>query len=349
MLNLGLRTRVGTVGAYTTGSNLDVVLQAREFIGAVTVSGRTGLGALGALARRGELYGVDLDPACYLESPRAQGELFARDCEDDQRRLGLPIIRSAGSYVGRADLEALRHAFTTPVGAGTIRVISLHGGWLRLDALPNVLSFVRGSSDSLAFVLADPFDPLSARGAVDGLQELLAAASPDERRVELLRTDIAGLGFAAAGGRFGAIGLSSTTRHHSLPLGRNAGRDFERRRGTPKLFVPQLLSWQQGTVLGALTPFGGAGLTECACVPCGGSDLLRFDQQWPGSVPEEIRAEARDHDLHSWGTLSTGVLADSDPMLAWRSACMAATRTTAEIADMYKVQLTIPESVRAWV
>jgi len=237
---------------------------------------------------------------------------------------------------------ALQSAFRTVVGAGTTRVVSLHAWWLRPEALKKLLPFVLASADPLAFVLADPFDPLDAPGAVDGLHQLLDAAAADGRRVELLRTDVAGLGFVAAGGTHGAIGLSTTTRHHGLPLGRTASRRYEERLGIPKVFVRRLLSWQQGTALGALTPFGGAGVMRCDCIGCDGRDLSRFDRQWPGSVPDDVRADARTHDLYSWLALVAEVLGADESMSAWRTACATAVKAAATIADAHKVRLKVP-------
>lgn len=342
-------TRVGTVGAYATGGDVGLVRHVREVAGRVTVCGKPGLRALTALASTGNLHSADLDPSRYLDRADGQGELFGIDWEAEQRGLGLPVVRSAGVFVDRTDRAGLQKAFGLAVGPGTVRVVSLHGRWLERGCSHELLRYVRGCDDPLAFVLAERFDPLACPGAVDGLRALLDTARTGGRRVELLRTDITGVAFAALGGSLGAVGLSTTTRHHGLPLGKRAGEAYEQRRCVPYVFTRALLSWQKGTTLGALTPFGGAGVTGCGCLACGGGDLRRFDREWPGAVPADVRADAREHDLRSWLALAVGVLGADDPVAAWRSACQSAVSVASGIASMYKVQLTVPQSVSGWL
>ncbi len=303
----GLSRRVGTVGVYTTGSDLEAVQQARALAGRVTVAGQSGRRAVAALAVAGDLYGVDLDPAVYLARGvvPAQTTLFDLDEEAWQCDRGLPMIRSAGVHVAPRATDSLDRAFTTCVGSGTVRVVSLDGWWLH-SGLHALLSRVEECEDALVFVLADCFDPLAKPGAVDGLRALVERA--DGRQVELLRTDLAAIGFAAAGGTWGAIGISTTTRHHGLPMGRREAQDYQDRHHSPYVFVPALLSWHRGTELGALTRFDGAGITCCDCPVCGGDDLLRFDKSWSEQVPAAVRAEAQAHDLHCCLALARSVL-----------------------------------------
>ncbi len=346
----GLARRVGTVGIYTAGSKLDLVLQARAMAGGVTLAGSSGRRALLELADAGELRGVDLDPAVYLERGAVpdQPGLFEVDWEVWQHDLGLPVIRSGGVHVPPRDPDSLTRAFTSSVGRGTIRVVSLDSWWLR-GGLRALLHRVRACDDPLAFALANCFDPLAEAGAVDGLRALVELASDGGRRVELLRADLAAIGFAVAGGTLGTIGTSTSTRHHGLPMGRRATQDYQRRHRSPYVFVPALLSWHRGVELGALTPFGGAGITRCDCPVCEGGDLLRFDQSWPGQVPAEVRAEAQAHDLHSCTRLARHVLTSADPSAAWTQMCSSATNVAAGIATVYKVQLPVPPSISAWL
>lgn len=251
--------------------------------------------------------------------------------------------------VGQGDRAGLRNAFGSVLAPGTVRVVSLHGRWLERGCSQDLLRYVRACDDPLAFVLAGQFDPLVHPGAVDGLRLLSETAGIGGRRVELLRTDTTGVGFAALGGALGAIGLSTTTRHHGLPLGKRAGEEYERRRSIPYVFTRPLLSWQKGTTLGALTPFGGAGLTNCECSACCDKDLTRFDREWPGTVPADVRADAREHDLRRWLELTADVLGADDPAAAWRAACQSAVNTASSIASLYKVQLTVPQSVSGWL
>jgi hypothetical protein len=341
--------RVGTVGAYMTGNDVAQVRQVREIAGRVTVTGQSGLRALAKFQRDGDLWGVDLDPACYLERGPEQVGLFPFDWIGRQRELGLSVVRSPGVHVPRADDLALRAAFAESLPDGTARTVSLDSTWLRPRDLKRLVPAIRGCDDPLALVLAAPFDPLDAVGAVDGLREVLDEASPATRRTELLRTDTTGIGFAATGGSLGAIGLSTTARHHGLPLGRRASERYGERQCSPLVFVRGLHSWQRGTTLGWLTPFRGAGLTGCSCDPCDGRTLLRFDRTWPSQVPEDVRADARAHDLHVWLALSRDVLGSNNPETAWQTACRAALRTAAHLAEAHKIVIRIPSSVGGWV
>ena len=344
-----LAPRVGTVGIYATGSRLDVVRQARALTGRVTLGGASGKRALAALAAARDLYGVDLDPADYMQRTKvsAQIELFEVDWEARQRDLGLDVVRSNGVHVGRKDQRCLRHAFTTPVSSGTVRVVSIEDWWLR-DGLPDLLAHIRACDDSLAFVLANCFDPLDEVGAVDGLRALLDTTRSGGRRVELLRADVTAIGFAATGGSFGTIGTSTATRHHGLPLSNRAAREREVRLRSAYVFVPALLSWHRGTELGALSQFDGAGITGCDCSLCDGRDLMRFTGEWNDKVPTAISDEAHAHDLHSCVALTRRILASPDPAAAWIEACQSAVATAAGVASVYKVRLTVPASISAW-
>jgi hypothetical protein len=345
----GAARRTGLIGAYMSAVDLDQVRAVRALTGHVTVTGKTGLKALRALHLVGDLHDIDLDPAGYLSPSQDDGALFPFDWEACQEELGLPVVRSVGRFVRAGDVAQLREAFDAALRPGTIRVVSLDGRWLRPDHLPQVLARVRHCSDPLAFVLANPFDPLEATGTVDGLQMLLAGAAGGGRTVELLRTDVSGIPFVAAGGAHSSIGLTSNARHHPLPLGKRAGQQHEVRQGIPKVFTPALLSWQQGTRLGALSPWGGAGICQCGCSGCAGRDLLRFDRAFLGTVPQEVRSDAQWHDLHTVHDIGRAVLEADDPLAAWRDLCRAAVHTAAQVEAFYRVPLRVPGSVAAWV
>lgn len=340
--------RHGTVSAYMTGSDIAAVREVRAVAGRVTVCGRSGLKTLTKLGRDGDLWGVDLDPACYLDRDEEPPALFPFDWVARQVELGLPVVRSSGRYVPRDNDADLREAFAGGLPDGTVRTVSLEASWLKPKGLARVLPVIRGCDDPLALAFAAPFDPLDALGAVDGLRAILDAASPASRRVELLRTDTTGVAFAAEGGSLGAIGLTTTTRHHGLSLGSRAKGSYEQRQSSPLVFTPRLNSWRRGTTLGALTPFGGAGVTGCPCTPCDGRDLLRFDQTWSGKVPAEVSADARAHDLHCWLALSSEVLGAADPQAAWKQVCIDAAMTATGIAETYKVAIGLPGSVTGW-
>jgi len=345
----GVAGRVGAVGVYTSGAGVELVRQARAVAGAVTVAGTSGRKAICALAAAGDLHGVDLDPAVYLErntSP-AQGSLFDLDWELWQRDRRLPVVRSAGTYVRSRDTVALAAAFDAVIGAGTVRVVSMDGWWLH-SGLGLLLERVGDCEDALGFVLAGYFDPLDEPRGVAGLRQLADLAAAGGRRVELLRTDLAAIGFAAVGGTLGTIGTNTSMRHHGLPPSREAARSYHDRQHSPYVFVPALLGWHRGDVLGALTSFDGAGITRCDCPVCDGDDLLRFDQTWPGLPPVEVRRAAQAHDLHCCAALARSVLSSAYPAAAWARECRSAVQVAEGIKLTYRVELPVPNAIKAW-
>jgi hypothetical protein len=327
----------GVVSAYVGAGDVEFVQYVRRVVGTVTLSGKNGMAVLNALAKLDDLDGVDLDPAGYLTPTSDQLELFAEDWTARQRDLGLRVVRSQGRFVPNHDRAALKVAMHEPLADEVVRVVSLHETWLRPPNLRLVLDAVRACDNGLAFVFASVMDPLAAPGAVDGLRELREVAAVGGRRVELLRTDASGIGFGAEEGSLGAIGLSTSGRHHGLQLGRDQLEKYRDRQRWPLVFVPSLVCWQRGSSLGALTEFAGAGITDCGCGPCGGRSLLRFDRSWPDQVPPDVRRDAQAHDLAEWSRLAGRVLTDDEPAQAWARRCAAAIRTAAEVAASYRV------------
>ncbi|MGY4720259.1 YbaB/EbfC family nucleoid-associated protein [Naumannella huperziae] len=340
------RATTGTVGAYLTSGDVQKVRQVRDRTGNVTVSGRSGAKVLVTLAKNGDLVGVDFDPAGYL-NPDPDEALFPTDWIGRQRELGLSVIRSEGAFAARNDSVALRAAFISSLPNDVVRVVSVSSFWLQRKHNGTLVAAVRNCDNPLGLVLADQFDPLEGAEAVASLQAVLEAAAPAERRVELLRTDVHAIAFAAAGGAHAAIGLTTTGRHHPQPMSRPAREKFDQRQQSPAVWIPELLSWQRGIRLTALEPFDGAGITRCGCDHCDDRDLMRFNYEWP-QVPADVRADAQGHDVASWVALRNRVLNAADPQAAWRAACDAALATEMRLADNYKVALSMPRSLAAW-
>jgi hypothetical protein len=339
-------TRIGTVGAYLTSGDVEKVRRVRDRTGYVTVSGRSGAKVLGTLAEAHDLTGVDFDPAGYL-NPGSDEGLFELDWVARQRDLGLPVIRSAGAFAARNHSGSLKAAFADKLPEGVVRVVSVSSFWLQRKNNAALVAAVRNCDNPLALVLADQFDPLGSADAVTSLQAIIAAAAPAERRLELLRTDIHAIAFAAAGGAHAAIGLTATGRHHPQPMSRPDRGAYDRRQQSPAVWIPDLLSWQRGVRLTALEPFGGAGITRCSCRHCDGRDLMRFNDEWP-HVPNDVRDDAQAYDVASWVSLRNRILNTEDPQAAWMYACDAALTTAARLADHYKVALSTPRSLTAW-
>jgi hypothetical protein len=342
------RLQTGMVGAYLTSGDADVVRRVRDLTGRVTVSGKSGLKALNQLAAAGDVYGVDYDPARYIERDDEETYLIATDWVAEQRHLGLDVVRSPGAFVDRKDTVGLKAAFSGGVATDVSRLVSLSSYWLRADNIHQVLAAIRNCDDNLSIVLADQFDPLRGRDEVESLRMLMDAATVGERRLELLRTDTHAIAFAAAGGTLGTIGLATSGRHHGRPMNQNARKSMDERSQSPLVWVRQLMSWQRGIRLGALEDWGGAGLTDCSCDQCKGRDLLRFNKEFR-RVPNDVRADAQMHDVASWVDFRNKILGAADPHTTWADACAIAERVAANLVKDYKVSaLTTPASLKFW-
>lgn len=211
-----------------------------------------------------------------------------------------------------------------------------------------MLAALRATPGALSLVFAAAFDPFAGSGAINALRHTLADLRAQGRDVELLRCDLTALGFVADGGQHGAIGVTTSARHHPQPLGSRAGQEHEQRQCTPYIFIPQLMSWQRATWLRSLAPFGGLGITECPCGPCAGQSLLRFAEQWPGQVPQAVRDDARAHDVASWRRISDEVLRATSPALAWQGRVGAAVDLQLQLADYHSIAVNLPVSLTAW-
>lgn len=281
-------TVVGTVSAYYAGRDVEAVRRLRAEVGRVTLQGAGGLRVLAALERAGDLHDVDLDPAGYLGPSDDDNALLPLEWEARQRDLGLTTVRSRGHYVRSSDSVALAAAVGCSLPPEATRLISLNAGWLRTAVQAELRSALLACDGPLALVFADPFDPFGGQDAIANLRDLLYLLRSSGAPVELLRCDLVGLGFVTEGGAQAAVGVTTATRHHGLPLGKREGAKYEERQTSPLVFIPQLASWHRGTWLSALAPFHGAGLTDCSCIACDGQSLMRFAAVYPGRVPTVV-------------------------------------------------------------
>jgi hypothetical protein len=312
------RSSAGRVQAYLGRCGAAEAVANRDRFGGVTLQGLAGLRVARALARAGELRGVDLDPAAYLargrpRPPVVEGQLGLDldlpgfDWVAAQAELGLPVVRSPGTRlrIGQVDeLEAeLQRDYPVPVSVTLV----LDGGWLGSRHSGVLAERLRAADRDVSLVLGAPFDPLDSSYKVAGLQRLLRWSTRTGRRLELLRTGPVGIPAVAAGARLAAIGLSSSTRHLGGPVTRRA--DGVRPRRSPQVFVPRLLNWQRGIDL------RGTAVTDCGCAACAraGSGLTRFGVAFDTTVPATLRAAAQEHDSYALAGIVRTVLAAADP------------------------------------
>jgi hypothetical protein len=352
------RVDVGQVRAYLGRSHVDEVLRYRERFGAVTLQGLGGLRIARALDRMGDLWGVDLDPAGYRARPvKASNQLAlpGLDCAPfdwvlAQVDLGLPVVRSAGPRirVGRRDDLRAELGRSYPVDVSV--VLALDGGWLGRRHIDSLADELAAADRDVSLVFAAPFDPLNTAQKVAGLRRLLHWASDRRRNLELLRTDLVGLPAVLEGATVAAIGLGTSTRHLGTPFVRQQGEDYRRRQRSPLVFVPRLLHWQRASVLGALAPWNGAGVTDCDCPAChtAGQDLLRFDAPPDPARPDRTPA-VRDHDALALRHLITKILTSADPGADLKHRRINAAHRARAVASSLNVNLDLPPAwLDAW-
>ncbi|MCA1655526.1 MAG: hypothetical protein LC635_03570, partial [Pseudonocardiaceae bacterium] len=312
------RSSMGRVHAYLGRCSASEVVVSRERFGGVTLQGLHGLKVASALARVGELRGVDLDPATYLargkpRSPMVEGQLGLDldlpvfDWVEAQAELGLPVVRTAGPRLRVGHLDALRAELHREYPVAVSVTLVLDGGWLGAKHSGVLAEQLRAADRDVSLVLGAPFDPLDSSYKVQGLRRLLRWSSRTGRKLELLRTGPIGIPAIAAGARLAAIGLSTSTRHLGGPVARRADGVTPKR--SPQVFVPKLLHWQRGVDL------RGTEVTHCGCPACtrAGAGLSRFDVAFDSAVPAAVRAAAREHDSHALAEVVHTVLGAAEP------------------------------------
>jgi len=349
-------TRLGQVQLYV-GSSLDIddVRRYRDLFGGVTLQGHAGLRIAERLRRDGDLRGVDLDPAVYLDQRVSNQLTFDFDLEPfdwirAQRDLGLAVVRSAGRRIRVGRVEDLRHELAVSYASDVRVVLVLDDGWMgsrHIDALEQQLM---AADRDVSLIFAACFDPLDSANKMAGLRRVLRWSRSSGRMVELLRTDPAGIVAATEGTRLAAIGIGTSTRHYGLPLPAQQRPDYVRRQHSPLVFLPSLLHWQRGAVLAALVPWGGAGITNCECTACesAGQDLTRFGRVY-GSIPREVTEAIREHDVLALAAVVRSLVGSPDAAAALKQRCSEAVRLGRSVAASFKVRLDPPPAWQtAW-
>lgn len=350
------RTSLGLIRVYLGQCTVEEVLHYRDLFGAVTLQGKPGLDTAKRLDMLGELRGVDVDPAVYRREPkraRTPQQLGLDMPEFDwiraQRSLRLPILRTAGLRVRAGDRSALRQELTADHDADVSVVLVLDGTWLAPKHLGVLLSALAEADRDVSLVLAAVFDPLDSAKRVEGLRYVLQWSADSGRKVELLRTDHAGLIAVTEGAAAASIGLGTSTRHYGLPMAAKQAVEHEERSKSPLVYVPNLLHWQRGARLSGLAPWRGAGITDCACTTCveAGDGLLRFARTFT-SVPADVADEIRRHDALSLSELVRSVIGSNDPAAFLRQRRQEAVQRMRSVESAHKVRLQEPPAWLTW-
>ena len=129
-----------------------------------------------------------------------------------------------------------------------------------------VVETLRSADQPAALVLIHRGDPLSERGAVQGLRRVVQRASG----VSLLRSDHGAIGALAFGALHASVGLRTSTRHYAPP----AKGSWRRPGQSARLFVRPLLDWFLASDVAGWTAAGQAIICHLPC--CNGQSLARF-------------------------------------------------------------------------
>ena len=129
-----------------------------------------------------------------------------------------------------------------------------------------VVETLRSADQPAALVLIHRGDPLSERGAVQGLRRVVQRASG----VSLLRSDHGAIGALAFGALHASVGLTTSTRHYAPP----AKGSWRRPGQSARLFVRPLLDWFLASDVAGWTAAGQAIICRLPC--CNGQSLARF-------------------------------------------------------------------------
>ena len=129
-----------------------------------------------------------------------------------------------------------------------------------------VVETLRSADQPAALVLIHRGDPLSERGAVQGLRRVVQRV----RGVSLLRGDHGAIGALAFGAEHASVGLTTSTRHYAPP----AKGTWRRPGQSARLFIRPLLDWFLASDVAGWTAAGQAIICHLPC--CNGQSLARF-------------------------------------------------------------------------
>jgi hypothetical protein len=194
---------------------------------------------------------------------------------------------------------------------------------------------LRSVDGTIGLMLGKGQDPLDNAHAVEGLVRIVQSVD----RVAVLRCDHGALGAYAFGAFGGAIGMSTSTRHFTVPdtPGRADHTD-----PTPRLFLPFLMAWWKGSRL----PYyeGDPLFDSCPCSVCDGESLVRFQD-------ERLKPEADAHSVACWSAMAHE-LAKTEPARRseyWLYLCRQAYAYLDDLEDRYERLHPPSKQLKAWL
>ena len=254
----------------------EVAMAAEGLADAVTVAGSKGPEVVRRLRQSGLQTPVLFDGMGYKGEDLPDPEGWVRQ----QRIAGAVRTLLPGVYLpwDRDDhaelIAAVQEQSRIAAGLGATMLLAIDVRWIarRTEA---VVEALRSAGQPTALVLAHRGDPLSERGAVQGLRRVVSRVG----QVSLHRSDHGAIGALAFGAEHASIGLTTSTRHYATATmrpRRQPGR-------SARLFVRPLIDWFLARDIAGWTAAGQA--IGCHLPCCNGSSLARFldsdqDETW---------------------------------------------------------------------
>lgn len=314
-------------------------------VGGLVLRGAAGVRHLERLRRHGYGGAALLDPQCYSSDSATPPSLGT--VGDSWLKMFGAADSTAVIAPGRLVPAGAGKALDVELRAGTAFLARAHDGrpgyvgmgldsaWLKRHA--ELLVDLVGEHDApVALVLRDSNDPLSTAAAVAGLLHLLHSGA----RVLLLRADLGAIGAVANGADGGAVGLSSTTRHLSVPMRAGGSRNRDDR--SPSVLLPGCHLWVRASRLGMAS--GPPAALGCPCRVCRGWSLARF-------ADPLNRVEAHLHSVEVWNEAADRIRATSswERPGEWSRMCAEAVGRVEELEYETGLVLVRGGQTRSWL
>jgi hypothetical protein len=259
-----------------------------------------------------------------------------------QRGLGIRKPLTDSGYIGEGDADGLAKILTQTMDcpAGTVAVLPLHKSWWEEGNRQVLTALVNEHAVPVALVLEHADDPFSSEATVRGVIHLLSEVAVT---VDVLRTDVSGLGCLAFGASAVAVGTTTALRH-LFPIKQRGGGG--RNTSIAALWAPGLAYRKLERIADAMEANDDPTLWNCPCDVC----YLR-SLEWILNSVDQQRA-AYEHSVALIAYLAADILAAEPGQArhqAWESACRTAQYRSYEVTSVSGSSWEPKGSINAWV
>ncbi|MFJ9127816.1 hypothetical protein ACIRJS_27320 [Streptomyces sp. NPDC102340] len=252
----------------------------------LVVSGAKALAKAGQLRQAGVFSGPMLvDPAVYTVQAATEDEPFPipggtqmafgdhlANAVEEQLEHGASAALSPTGYLHAEDSDALLAAaehIRELADPRLVFAVPLDVGWLRDDAVKQLIAVLQTVPGAKALMLGGQLDPLGHfPAAVGNLVQVLEQVP----HCALLRADLAAFGALAHGAAFTAFGATSSQRHIVPPP--QPAKTSGGGPGSPHVLVEDLMAFFLGRKIA--DRFAAAQTPVCHCTACQGRALDTF-------------------------------------------------------------------------